>query len=109
MGNIILATAWGDTLTLVAMCFTIVISIMLIFVGILVVMGMVKKTGKNNESTPKDVNEKQDKKEIEILDVEYAAIATAIHLYFDIKHDEESLVLTIKDNSQNYSPWNIKK
>ena len=37
-----------------------------------------------------------------------AAIATALHMYFDEVHDEESLVVTIKTVERRYSPWNSK-
>jgi glutaconyl-CoA/methylmalonyl-CoA decarboxylase subunit delta len=37
-----------------------------------------------------------------------AAIAMALHLYFDEIHDKESGVLTIKRISRAYSPWSSK-
>lgn len=37
-----------------------------------------------------------------------AAIATALHLYFDELHDEEITKLTINKVSRNYSPWSSK-
>lgn len=37
-----------------------------------------------------------------------AAIATALHLYFDELHDEEATKLTINKVSRNYSPWSSK-
>ncbi len=37
-----------------------------------------------------------------------AAIATAVFLYFEEQHDEESGVITIKRVSRNYSPWSSK-
>ncbi len=37
-----------------------------------------------------------------------AAIALALHLYFDDPHDEESTEFTIKRVSRNYSPWSSK-
>lgn len=38
----------------------------------------------------------------------YAAIATAIHLYNEELHDEETAVLTINKVSRTYSPWSSK-
>lgn len=37
-----------------------------------------------------------------------AAIATALFLYFNQIHDEESNVITIKQVRRRYSPWNSK-
>jgi Na+-transporting methylmalonyl-CoA/oxaloacetate decarboxylase gamma subunit len=37
-----------------------------------------------------------------------AAIATALYLYFNEMHDEESNVITIKQVRRRYSPWNSK-
>jgi hypothetical protein len=39
---------------------------------------------------------------------EIAAIATALYLFFDEMHDEESGKLTIKKVSKVYSPWSSK-
>lgn len=41
------------------------------------------------------------------LDME-AAIATALYLYFNEMHDEESDVITVKRVSKTYSPWSSK-
>lgn len=41
------------------------------------------------------------------LDTE-AAIATALYLYFNDMHDEESDVITMKRVSRTYSPWSSK-
>jgi Na+-transporting methylmalonyl-CoA/oxaloacetate decarboxylase gamma subunit len=37
-----------------------------------------------------------------------AAIATAIYMYYNEFHDEESGIITIKRVSKNYSPWSSK-
>jgi Na+-transporting methylmalonyl-CoA/oxaloacetate decarboxylase gamma subunit len=37
-----------------------------------------------------------------------AAIAMAIHLFFEEQHDEESNVITIKRIQRRYSPWSSK-
>ncbi|MCB2196236.1 MAG: OadG family protein [Bacteroidetes bacterium] len=37
-----------------------------------------------------------------------AAISTALHLFFDEMHDEESNVITIKRVRKVYSPWSSK-
>ena len=37
-----------------------------------------------------------------------AAIAMALHLYFNGVHDEEPTQITIKNVERSYSPWNSK-
>lgn len=37
-----------------------------------------------------------------------AAIAMALHLYFDELHDEESNIITIHTAPKQYSPWSSK-
>lgn len=37
-----------------------------------------------------------------------AAISTALYLFFDEMHDEESNVITIKHVRKEYSPWSSK-
>lgn len=37
-----------------------------------------------------------------------AAISTALHLYFNELHDEESNIVTIKKVRKAYSPWSSK-
>ncbi len=39
---------------------------------------------------------------------ESAAIAMALHMYFNEQHDEENGVMTIKRIERRYSPWNSK-
>lgn len=39
---------------------------------------------------------------------ETAAIAMAIHLFFEEQHDEESNIITIKQIERRYSPWSSK-
>lgn len=37
-----------------------------------------------------------------------AAIATALHMYFNEMHDHEDMVMTIVKVSKRYSPWSSK-
>ena len=37
-----------------------------------------------------------------------AAISTAVHLYLNESHDDESAILTIKQKKKTYSPWSSK-
>ncbi len=44
----------------------------------------------------------------EISGATIAAISSALYMYFNEKHDEESYQLTIKKISRTYSPWSSK-
>jgi len=46
--------------------------------------------------------------ELQIAGEVSAAISTALHLFFDEMHDEESNVITIKRVRKVYSPWSSK-
>lgn len=37
-----------------------------------------------------------------------AAIATALHLYYEEQHDDESNIITVRRVSKTYSPWSSK-
>ncbi|HOD89405.1 MAG: hypothetical protein QM212_09015 [Bacteroidota bacterium] len=105
--KLFLAIQWGDVFALIGICFTIVLCIMALFVLILQLFAKVSK--KKTVGQPKD-NEKQiiEKNEVksskDTKDGEIAAFALAISLYLNEVHDNESLVLTIK-NKEN-SNWN---
>jgi Na+-transporting methylmalonyl-CoA/oxaloacetate decarboxylase gamma subunit len=50
----------------------------------------------------------KEKKDISIPGEVNAAIAMALHLYFQEMHDEETAILTINRASKIYSPWSSK-
>jgi Na+-transporting methylmalonyl-CoA/oxaloacetate decarboxylase gamma subunit len=50
----------------------------------------------------------KEKKDISLPGEVNAAIAMALHLYFQEMHDEESAILTINRASKFYSPWSSK-
>ncbi len=49
-----------------------------------------------------------EKEEVTLSANTTAAIAMALHLYYDEMHDEEQHVITIKNVERRYSPWNSK-
>ncbi len=61
-----------------------------------------RKYEKNNNK-----NAEKDKQYSTTGDVS-AAIATALYLYFEEMHDEETGKLTVKRVSKRYTPWNSK-
>ncbi len=50
----------------------------------------------------------EDKEDISMSGEVNAAIAMAIHLYYEEIHDKENTVLTINKVSRTYSPWSSK-
>jgi len=50
----------------------------------------------------------KDKQDISVSGEVNAAIAMALHLYFQELHDEETAILTINRASKIYSPWSSK-
>ncbi|MCF0207694.1 MAG: OadG family protein [Bacteroidales bacterium] len=106
MGNILLIvnTTWNETFALVGICFSIVLIIMAIFVLIISLFGLSSKK-KDKPAVVETPKATATAKSSAIDDADYAAIATALHLYFGGEHDKESNVLTIKNISQDYSPW----
>ncbi len=60
-----------------------------------------RKLQKNNSECIKSIDE-------EITGATVAAISTAIYMYFNEQHDDESYDLTIKRISRRYSPWSSK-
>lgn len=52
--------------------------------------------------------EVKDKKDLEVTGEVNAAIATALHLYFEEVHDFENTVLTIDKVRRVYQPWSSK-
>lgn len=60
---------------------------------------------KNKSSAKKEVVENE---ELVITGETNAAIAMALHMYFNEQHDEESNVITIKEVKKRYSPWSSK-
>ena len=82
--------------------FTALLLLYLIFQalpGIINLKYIKAKKSKNKNEEPVDKH---------ILGEETAAIAMALHFFYDELHDEESRVLTIKKISKAYSPWSSK-
>ena len=66
-----------------------------------IVSSKLTKVGKS-----KATNVEKNKDEIPEADI--VAISMALHLFFDVVHDNESNVITIKRIERRYSPWSSK-
>jgi Na+-transporting methylmalonyl-CoA/oxaloacetate decarboxylase gamma subunit len=94
----------GYTVALVgyAIVFLALVALIIVFTYIPKLLNL--KLRKDLMKTGKDVKQ-------ESLSIEgnvNAAIAMAIHMYFDEMHDEESGVITIQKVKKSYSPWSSK-
>lgn len=108
----LLAINWGNVGIVTLVGFGLVFLVLVLLIGILQVFGRImapktkskKVVATDNVATP--ASEEPASDYIPALDS--AAIATALHLYLNDVHDEESLVVTIKTVERRYSPWNSK-
>lgn len=94
------------------MGFSIVFVILTILVFVIKAFGhvmapKVKKAQVTSSGTEKAKNISISKGE-HIPALDSAAIATALHLYTDDAHDQESYMLKITKVTRRYSPWNSK-
>ena len=66
--------------------------------------GVKRSLRKKNKNAVKEVSTDS----LEISGETNAAIAMALHMFFNEMHDEESNVITIKQVKKRYSPWSSK-
>lgn len=111
----ILAVNWADALNVVSFSLAMVFLLLVLIVFVLNVFSRIvapkvrvpKKKSINNEinSTNPSVKEYV---EDHLSAGDSAAIAMALHLFYDEVHDEESAIITIKTVERRYSPWSSK-
>lgn len=110
----LLAINWNNIVLVTCVGFGIVFVVLVLLIAIIELFGrvMAPKAKVTKTTTTTDAHnatvkvEKTETGHIPALDS--AAIAAALHMYFDEVHDEESLVVTIKTVERRYSPWNSK-
>ena len=73
--------------------------------GLPVLLYTYKIISKGRDKKIKDISIETNQK---FTGEEAAAIATAIHMYFNAQHDFENPILTIKQAQKSYSPWSSK-
>lgn len=94
-----LAINWGNALIITVIGFALVFVVLLLLIGIIKLFGMIfasKPVQPQVAAAPV----------VESHDEEMAAVAFALHLYYDV-HDEESDVLTIKREDSPY--WTLSQ
>ena len=99
---------WADALARTGMGFGVVFSVLLILVFVLVAFGLFSRiSGKKQAQAPQPAPLKAAPQAVApaatASDADKAAIATALYLYFQNVHDEESNVITIQHNAN--SAW----
>lgn len=107
----LLAINWGNVGIVTLVGFGLVFSILVLLIFILQMFGKImapKAKVKKSSAATVVATPQEAPAEEHIPALDSAAIATALHLYFNEVHDEESLVVTIKTVERRYSPWNSK-
>ncbi|MDA3816031.1 MAG: OadG family protein [Prolixibacteraceae bacterium] len=99
---------WTITLIGWSIVFTALVLLIFVFTNVprflkIKFTGNRKKTGKAASVTKSEASGSE-----YISGGDTAAIAMAIHLFFEEQHDEESNVITIKRIQRRYSPWSSK-
>ncbi|MBO4564547.1 MAG: OadG family protein [Bacteroidaceae bacterium] len=106
--NFLADVVWADAWARTGMGFGVVFSVLLILVFVLVAFGLFSRAGKKKAQTPQPAPLKAAAPQTvapaaSASDADKAAIATALYLYFQNVHDEESNVITIRHNAS--SAW----
>jgi glutaconyl-CoA/methylmalonyl-CoA decarboxylase subunit delta len=96
--------------TLIGFGLTFVLLILLVY--LMRLFGVIMKPRVKVPKVVKNDNKMEikhdEKSEVTLSANTTAAIAMALHLYYDEMHDEEQHVITIKNVERRYSPWNSK-
>ena len=99
---ILLTTDWGQAWTMAGIGPGVVFLILLLLVCILTVFSFVAR-GKKEEPVVAKVAETGSPKSGSVSQADEAAVAMAVYLYMNGRHDEESGILTIHVNE--HSLW----
>ena len=92
-----LAINWGNALIITVIVFSLVFIVLILLIGVIVGKIFARKSAQPQVAAAPVV---------ESHDEEMAAVAFALHLYYDV-HDEESDVLTIKREDSPY--WTLSQ
>ena len=99
------------TWTITILGWLIVFAALIFLIGVFLVVPKILRLDINRVLCRgrKDCDEEFGEDEVQELSGETnAAIATALYMYFNELHDEESNVITIKEVKKRYSPWSSK-
>lgn len=111
----LLAINWGNAVIIALLGISVVFCILILLIFVISMFGKimapkikVEKKAPATASVSTKEKATPEFEDVHIAGIETAAIATALHLYFNDVHDDESYVMTIKSTQRHYSPWNSK-
>lgn len=110
---ILLAINWPHVWFVTLLGFALVLVLLVVLIYVLKLFGVIMQPRVKVED-PKEVHEavgaphKEEGEHITLTGAATAAIAMALHLYYNGIHDEEPTHVTIKKIERKYSPWNSK-
>lgn len=112
----ILAINWGNALLVTLAGFFLVVLILCLLILIIGGFGIlmrqkirIPRVSFGQKTSTETTASKDEFDEVQLTAGQSAAIAMALHLYYDEEaHDEESHIITIKNVERRYSPWNSK-
>ena len=102
-----LAINWGFALLVTGIGIGTVFMLLIILIGIINVQTRLTNSLNKEEKKVDAAPAKVGTTDTHPTPHEQAAIALAMHLYFDA-HDEEPHVITIQEVERRYSPWSSK-
>ena len=109
----LLATNWPHVWFVTLLGFALVLVLLVVLIYVLKLFGRIMQPRVKTEK-PQEVHasvgapRKEPDEHITLTGQATAAIAMALHLYYNGVHDEEPTHITIKKIERKYSPWNAK-
>lgn len=110
----LLATTWSHVWFVTLLGFALVLVLLVVLIYVLKLFGLIMHPHVKVEN-PQEVqpvvgtpHEEEHDNRITLTGEATAAIAMALHLYYNGIHDEEPTHVTIKKIERKYSPWNSK-
>jgi len=110
----LLATTWSHVWFVTLLGFALVLVLLVVLIYVLKLFGFIMHPHVKVEN-PQEVqpvvgtpHEEEHDNRITLTGEATAAIAMALHLYYNGIHDEEPTHVTIKKIERKYSPWNSK-
>ncbi len=109
----LLAANWGHIWMVTLLGFGLVFVLLVVLIYVLKLFGAIMHPRVKVEN-PQEVHKsvgtprKETSEKIVLTGEATAAIAMALHLYYNGIHDEEPTKVTIKEVERKYSPWNSK-
>lgn len=100
----ILAVQWGNATLVAVISFALVFVVLVLLIGVIKIFGMTfaRKSVSAHDTVPTPAVAAEGPDEEEVV-----AIAMALHLFYN-HHDEESDVLTFRQDGQGITPWTIQ-